>query len=209
LLLINLARIHEQKGQIYLVEAMRIIRDAGDCPPVKLLIIGDVESQKEIALKARLQDYVRTHGLEQQIQFVGFRSDGYRLLQAADLFVLSSVWEGLPLVVLEAMGVRCPVVMTEYGDRFEGFRDGVDGLYVKVCDSKALADGLRRLVRADAAARREMGQNGRAYVEKHLTMERGKQIFVQCVENVLNQSRIARKSLTHHSLSPDNSQILS
>jgi glycosyltransferase involved in cell wall biosynthesis len=209
LLLINLARIHEQKGHIYLVEAIRMIRDAGDCPPVKLLVIGDVESQKEKALKARLQEYVRTHQLEQQIQFVGFRSDGYRLLQAADLFVLSSVWEGLPLVVIEAMGVKCPVLMTEYGDRFDHFRDGVDGLYVKVCDSQALADGLRLLLKATEASRREMGQNGREYVEKHLTMERGKQLFVQSVDEVLKRHCDVKNSVGDHSRSTGNPQVVS
>jgi glycosyltransferase involved in cell wall biosynthesis len=209
LLLINLARIHEQKGQVYLVEAIRMLRDAGDCPPLKLLIIGDVETTREKALKAQLQEYVRTHSLEQQIQFVGFRSDGYRLLQAADLFVLSSVWEGLPLVVLEAMGVNCPVLMTEYGDRFSNFRDGVEGLYVKVRDSKALAEGLRRLLTASDESRRDMGRNGRAYVEQNLTMERGKQLFVHCVEDVLRQSRVVQKSSTDRAQSAECPQILS
>jgi len=209
LLLINLARIHEQKGQKYLVEAIRMLRDAGDCPRFKLLIVGDVETAKEKALKAQLQEYVQTHGLEQHVEFSGFRSDGYRLLQAADLFVLSSVWEGLPLVVLEAMGVECPVLMTEYGDRFSDFRDGVDGLYVKVRDSKALADGLRQLLKSGDESRREMGHHGRAYVEKHLTMERGKQLFVQYVEDVLRQRRIVQKSSTDRSRSAERRQILS
>ena len=192
LMLINLARIHEQKGQIYLVEAIRELRDAGNCPPFTLFIVGDVESQKEKALKARLQKFVQLHSLDQQVRFTGFRSDGFRLMQAADLFVLSSVWEGLPLAVVEAFGARCPVLMTEYGDRFQDFRNGVDGLYVKACDSLALAEGLKQMLQLSNEARRQIGQNGRAYVEQHLTIEQGRRLFVDSVEKVLQDNYATR-----------------
>lgn len=187
LLLLNLARLHEQKGQIFLLEAILKLRDAGDCPPFRLLIAGDAESPAENALKVQLQEFVRVHRLEQQVRFLGFRTDGFRLLQAADLFVLSSIWEGLPLVVLEAFGVECPVLMSEYGDRFENFRDGVDGSYVKAGDSSALADGIRRMLRLSPEAQREIGRNGRNFVEQHLSAQRGKQLFIECVSKVLKE----------------------
>ncbi len=185
LLLVNLARIEAQKGHEYLLEAARLLKESGTCPAFRIVIAGGAESDRAQALLQRLQSFVTAHQLERHVQFLGFRSDGFRLLQAADGFVLSSVWEGLPLAVLEAFAARCPVVMADYGDRFKNFRDDVDGIYTDSCCGRSLADGIRRVLTMSSAERQRMGEAGRVFVEANLTLRHGSELFCNAVEQVL------------------------
>jgi len=82
------------------------------------------------------------------VHFCGYRSDVGRLLAAADLMALSSEREGLPIVVLEAMALRCPIVATRVGSIPDVLRDGHDGWIVEANDpdtlQRAIADVLQR-----------------------------------------------------------------
>ena len=193
LLLVNLARLHEQKGQDMLLQAVERLKDAGS-PAFTLLLVGGAESPVDMAFKRTLEEYSAAHGLDATVRFTGFRKDGYRLLRAADLFVLPSRWEGLPLAVLESFAAECPVVMMQYGERFAGFADGQDGIYVPVGDVPAFATAVQRVLAATPQMRLTMGRRGRDYVLANLTLDAGKQRFLEEVEGVLNQSSPAAAS---------------
>jgi glycosyltransferase involved in cell wall biosynthesis len=116
-----------------------------------VLLAGDGDQREFLAdLAARL-------GLGSRVRFCGYRNDIGRLLAAADLMVLSSEREGLPIVVLEAMATRCPIVTTCVGAIPSVLRDGQDGWSVPANDPDALqramseALGPREVAMARAA----------------------------------------------------------
>ena len=185
LLLLNLARMHPQKALPDLVEAARLLAADDNVPPFKLVIAGDATDAADRAVKAALIKQIEDAGMSDCVLLPGFRTDGPRLLYGADLFVLSSAWEGLPLVVLEAFGAALPVVMTEYGERFEGFRNGADGWYTPVGNPRKLADTIAAAMKLSEQQRREVGEAGRVYMQSHLTLEEGKRQFVEAVEACL------------------------
>lgn len=187
LLLVNLARIEEQKGHQYLVHAAKILRDDPSVPPFRIIVAGGAESTRSQSMLRELNEFIDQHQLHSQMQFLGYRADGWNLLNASDGFVLSSLWEGLPLAVLEAFAAKRPVVMADYGDRFRGFRDGIDGIYTNSRDAASLASGLKTLLKMSAEDRAKMGHNGRAFVEANLTLQRGAAIFCDTVERIAAQ----------------------
>lgn len=191
-LLISIGRIHVQKGQDVLLDAVKLLKESG-LTSFKLLLVGDVESEKERQLKSQLQEFVNVNGLADHVIFTGFREDCWRLLHASDLYVLSSRWEGLPLVVLEALAAACPVLMTEYGERFDGFVDGVHGQYVPCVNPHALADGIRDYLTMPQAERLSIGLQGRAYLEEHFSLSAGKEKFVSIIEDTIAGRRECRQ----------------
>jgi glycosyltransferase involved in cell wall biosynthesis len=86
-------------------------------------------------------------GFLSSVIFLGNRSDTTSLFAAADLFVLPSLFEGLPLAVLEAMAAGCPVIATDVGGVKEVINDGTNGLVVPPADPAALSEALLRLLK--------------------------------------------------------------
>lgn len=114
----------------------------------------------------------------------GERHDVPALLADADVFVLSSTSEGMPLTVLEAMAAGLPVVASAVGGLPELVEDGVTGLLVPPRDPEALADVLRRLL-ADADLRRRLGAAGRARAEERFDLPRFRAEHVELYERLL------------------------
>jgi glycosyltransferase involved in cell wall biosynthesis len=104
--------------------------------------------------------------MAEAVTFTGVRADVPKILAALDLFVLPSLWEGMPNAVLEAMAAGLPVVATAVGGTPEVVMDGVTGLLVPPQDPSALAQAIERLLR-DPDLRRTMGRAGRRRVEQH------------------------------------------
>ena len=96
------------------------------------------------------------------------RRDVSNLLVAADLLVMSSLWEGLGLVFLEAMNASCPIVATAVGGVPEVGRDGATGFLVASGDYDAFGDAVIRLIEQPDLARK-LGQNGRNRLERDFT----------------------------------------
>ncbi len=103
-------------------------------------------------------------GLVDSVELLGERDDVPRVLASADVFVLSSIYECLPISVLEAMAAGLPVVATNVGGVPELVVDGQTGYVVESRNPRALARALHELL-ADADLRRRFGQAGRARVE--------------------------------------------
>lgn len=132
--LLNVGTLKTQKNQALLIRALALFPNRTD---VHLLILG------EGALRAELEALVKTLGLEAQVSMPGFATNPEHYFSSADLFVLSSDWEGLPTVVIEALAAGTPVVSTDCpsGPR-EILADGLFGRLVPVGDAPALAAAM-------------------------------------------------------------------
>lgn len=107
-LILTVGRLETPKAHDDLVDAFaELISARAD---VELAIVG------RGSLRSAIEALVERHGLGDRVHFLGVRGDATALMQAADVFALSSRWEGLPMVLLEAMACRLPVVSTDVGD---------------------------------------------------------------------------------------------
>lgn len=159
----NIAALDPVKDQLMLLEAMPKVLAA--VPDLRLLIAGEGPQ------RAALEQRIRSLGLESTVTLLGFRSDVPRLLKALDIFVLTSKMEGIGGAVLEAMACGVPAVATAAGGVPEVVQDGKTGTLVPVGDSKALADGLIRVLQDRPHAAR-MAENAQAFVRANHNVER-------------------------------------
>ncbi len=142
----TVARLHRQKGVEYFIQAAPEIlrRNSG----ALFVVVGGGPLEKRIRIK------IERLGLADHVILAGERSDALDLLSAFDIFVLPSLWEGLPLVLIEAAGLGKPIIATDIEGSREIIRDGETGLLVPPADPDALAGAVRRLLEAPALARR-------------------------------------------------------
>jgi glycosyltransferase involved in cell wall biosynthesis len=109
--------------------------------------------------------------LEHHVRLVGFRPDILSLLKGLDLFVMSSITEGLGTSILDAMAASKAVVATSVGGIPEVVEDGVTGVLVPPHSAPALAEAILHLLR-DAPLRRRMGEAGLARVRAQFSVDR-------------------------------------
>lgn len=147
-----IARLVEQKGHYYLIEAFS--KAFEENPNLRLLIVGDGE------LKAALQNQVHKKKLDRFIRFTGYRNDVTDVLAALDIFVHPSLWEGFGLSILEAMAMGKPVIATSVSAIPELVEHGVTGILVPPKESESLAWAIARLSH-DASTRKVFGQKAR------------------------------------------------
>jgi len=153
LVFVHVARFSAVKNHRLLINAFTLV--ARQHAGAVLLLVGEGPLREEMmALAARL-------GLQPRIRFLGLRTDVHEILNASDVFVLSSDWEGLPMSVLEAMAAAKPVVATAVGGVRELVADGENGLLVPPGDCEALAAAMSRICEGGAAAAAAMGSRGR------------------------------------------------
>jgi glycosyltransferase involved in cell wall biosynthesis len=155
------ARLEPVKDHETLLGALALLGRQGMA--VNLLLAGDGSE------RPRLEALVPQLGLDPaRIRFLGFRHDVPDLLSAADFFVLSSLQEGLPLAVLEAMAHRLPVVATSVGGVPEVLTDGEHGYLVPTRAVEPLAAAVANLAR-DPELRRKLGEAGACRVEREFS----------------------------------------
>lgn len=130
----TLARLSKQKGINYLLEAAKNILEK--VPNTHFLIVGDGPLRNE------LQNQAKDLGIFQNIHFLGFRTDCEKLLKIMDIFVLSSIDEGLPMAMLEAMATKKPVVVTSVGSIPKVIKNNENGFLVEPANSKELAEKI-------------------------------------------------------------------
>jgi glycosyltransferase involved in cell wall biosynthesis len=147
-------RIFSQKGFEYFVEALAMLHKQG--VRIHGAIAGGGEEDTVRALAVR-------YGIVPYIHLLGHRDDVLDLMYGADVFVLSSIDEGLPNVVLEAMSVGTPVVAADAGGTSEIITEGYDGFVVPIRDSSLLAARIGQLV-GDGVLRKRIGATGRETV---------------------------------------------
>jgi glycosyltransferase involved in cell wall biosynthesis len=134
-------RLSPQKGHTYLLQAAA--RLAADIPRLRLLVVGQGQ------LQGRLERQARDLGIAERVSFVGFRADVANLYAAMDLLAMPSLFEGLPLVLVEALVCGKIAVGTRAPGVTDVIDDGKNGLLVDVGDVDGLAAAIRRVHRGD------------------------------------------------------------
>ncbi len=123
------------------------------------------------SLQAETEQLVRTLGIE-GVRFAGVRTDVPEVMSAADGYVMSSAWEGMPMVLLEAAAAGLPIVSTRVGGNHEVILEGQSGLLVPPSDSDALGAAMLRLTRLPEEERRRMGARGQEHIRAHYDLAR-------------------------------------
>lgn len=150
------AEIIDNKNQIMLVNAFEIIRKA--IPSAKLVLIGPEHDDGE------LQKLVESKGLQNDILFLGWRSDVPMLLHLADVYVASSKSEGLGLNLIEAMACNIPVVATKNRGHLEIVKHAQNGFLVDINDCKTMANYVL-LLHSDAELREKITKQAQLDIE--------------------------------------------
>ena len=148
---IAVSRLVRHKGYPELARAMQGVPDA------ELWVVGERLASDR---GPNMADVLREAGLGERLRMLGYREDVAALLAAADIFVLPSHFEGLPMSVIEAMLSGLPVVASDIRGPREQVVEGETGLLVPMGDAGALRDAIARLA-ADPDLRHRMGEAGR------------------------------------------------
>jgi glycosyltransferase involved in cell wall biosynthesis len=151
------------KGQRHLIDAAHLVIQ--QIPDARFVILGEGE------LRDHLERLVHEQHLQKHVLLPGFRTDVLGCIKGFDLFVMSSVTEGLGTSLLDAMAASKAVVATRTGGIPEVVEDGGTGLLVEPRDHRELAAAIVRLL-TDESGRRAMGEAGRARVCARFTVER-------------------------------------
>ncbi len=156
-LVVAVGRLEPEKNYELLVRSIDRLRSR--FPSIRCLLVGDGRCRAELA------NLVDSLGIASLVTLAGARADIPDLLGAADVFVLSSLKEGLPVSLLEAMAAGRGIVATSVGGIPETIRDGESGLLVPSGDVEALAGGIARLL-ADEGLRARLGRSARDDAER-------------------------------------------
>jgi glycosyltransferase involved in cell wall biosynthesis len=159
----NVAALVPHKGQRHLIEAAALV--VRQLPDTRFMIAGEGE------LREALERQIKDHRLEKHVALLGFQPDVLSLHKAFDLFVMSSVTEGLGTSLLDAMACGKAIVATKAGGIPEVVTEGKTGLLVPPRDHPAMAKAIVRLLK-DAALRDRMGAAGLKVAREKFSAER-------------------------------------
>jgi glycosyltransferase involved in cell wall biosynthesis len=160
--ILTVACFKPQKAPLDFVEVCKTLSE--QIPDVRCLMIGDG------LLRSDIESKVAEYGLESNVHLLGWRCDVLRLLQAADVFVLTSRWEGMPGALLEAMASGIPAVVNDVGGVREVVKDGVNGFVTAPGDTRQMVQRIRQLLEAPPF-RIELGQRARAAVDARFSID--------------------------------------
>jgi len=160
--ILYLGRLHEVKGLEYLIKAFSSVKDKH--PNSILTIVGEGEE------KERLMKMIRSSRLEDSVEFIGRveYKETREYYQNSDIFVLPSLSEGLPNVLMEAMACGLPSVVTHVGGNKELIKDSKGGFLVNPKSSSELSKAINELIE-DPELRNDMGEFNRKRVKKYDT----------------------------------------
>jgi sugar transferase (PEP-CTERM/EpsH1 system associated) len=157
-----IARLEAVKDHVTLLESFSIV--SNKFPKAILVLVGD-GSQKE-----KLKEKSATLGIREKVLFLGTRMDAQEVIQIFDIFVLSSLSEGLSIALLEAMAARKPIVATNVGGNPDIVLDGETGFLVPSQDKHSLSEKLLSLL-SDRNMMSVMGGKGFARVENNFNIK--------------------------------------
>jgi glycosyltransferase involved in cell wall biosynthesis len=170
----SVGNLRRQKNYPILIRAFKTLDEKMD--HLRLVIVG------EGARKEDLERLIRELKLEGKVLLTGGRADVPELLKIMDVYCLASLFEGLPLSLLEAMAAGIPVVGTDVKGTRDVIADGKNGLLVPVNDPEKLAEALRTLLTQDARAE-EIARNGRREVLERFALDE----WVRKYENLFSR----------------------
>ena len=157
------ANLRQSKGYQYFVQAARQVTEA--IPEARFVAVGE----RDNTIAQQLENLIGQLGLRDRCLFLGFRADVPQILTDLDVFVLSSVSEGLSIATIEAMAAGKPVVVTRSGGPEEVVEEGRTGLLVPPADSGALAAKICEVLRTPALAA-ALARNARAEAERRFSL---------------------------------------
>ncbi|MES9830156.1 MAG: glycosyltransferase family 4 protein [Candidatus Thiodiazotropha sp.] len=129
-----IAVLSEQKGLTYLLDAVKAVLDS--VPRAKFLIVGGGRLQDQLVDKSKML------GIDDVVTFTGWRPDALKIFTGFDIFVQPSLWEGLSMVLLEAISTELPVLVTDVADNSKILSHGENGLIISPKDTKSIEQGL-------------------------------------------------------------------
>ncbi len=174
----SVGRLVPPKDYPTLIRAMALLRARGH--DAELLIVGEGPE------RGRLEAEIAASGLGSVVHLAGFQSDVRSWLKRFHCFVLSSLREGQPMVLLEAMAAGLPIVATEVGGIPDTLVPGHEGLLVAPGDPVALADAMERLV-VDGALRRRLGKNAEARCRSEFSIQSICDRYLQIYQDILDE----------------------
>lgn len=180
LLIGNVARLDKVKDQAGLIAAFKLLRDTAGHADCRLIIAGEGPQRDE------LERQITQLGLVATVRLLGNRDDVPELLAECDVFVLSSIAEGMPVTLLEAMAARLPVVATDVGGVGSVVEAGITGTLVPAGDPRALAGALG-MYAADETLRRRHGDAGYARVNAQFGLEAMVTAYVNLYDSLLGR----------------------
>lgn len=182
----TIGRLSEPKAYHLLLAAARLVLDKR--PETRFRVVG--EGRLEAALRQQAQDL----GIAHAVSFDGLRHDIPAILAETHVFVLSSLWEGLPVTAVEAMAAARPVVLTDVGGCRDLVTPGVEGWLVPPGDVETLAAALLEAL-ADPERQRLYGRRGREKVRRAFGLEqyiRGHEQLYEALAVARGRTRVAR-----------------
>jgi len=161
----TVGRLIPQKDQKTLINAVGQVTESH--PHVKLVIVGAGKCERE------LKELAKSKGMEDIVHFTGRveRERVFRILHALDLFVMTSLWEGFSVAVLEAMAVGKPIILTDIPSFNEAIEDGISGIIVPVQDTNALANAITYVMDNPYRAK-AMGLAAKERLEEKFSIDR-------------------------------------
>lgn len=160
-ILLFVGRLNAVKGLIYLVSAMKTIHDNDEFS--RLIIIGNDQGQRKI-----LEDLIRKLQLENNISFIEetTHENVFQYMMASDIFILPSLSEGFPLVLLEAMSCGIPIIVSNVGGMSEIIQDNRNGFLIQTKDPEDIAEKVLMLLK-DENLRKKISENNLTDVKKY------------------------------------------
>ena len=177
-LLVNVARLERPKGQAFLLQGLHRLVGRTD-REVVALFVGTGKHEKEVRAE------VKRLGLEPFVRFAGYRRDVPDILQAADVSVLTSLFEGIPRSLMESMALGLPVVATDVPGTRTLVESGRTGLLVEYGDVEGLVNAFTQLI-DEPELRKRLGENGRRLVrtkfDERLVAERVQRVYERVLQ---------------------------
>lgn len=158
ILILTVAELIPRKNYFQMIDAIKNLRN--NDMNLYYLIVGTGE------LENRLRDYVYRNSLDKKIKFLGYRKDIPDLLNVCDIFALTSLHEGLPRAIMEAMAAGKPIIATNVRGNRDLVVDGVNGYLVPVNDVEATAEAITKLAE-NTTLRTKMGEEGRKIIQDY------------------------------------------
>ena len=180
---VMVGRLQAPKDPITLVRALAMVSDTN----YDALLVGDGPDRPVV------EDEIRRLGIESSVRVLGERGDVRELLATADVFVLSTRSEGLPLSILEAMAAAVPVVASNVGGVAELVVEGETGMLVPPGDPAALGEAIERLL-ADQSLARRLGEAARTRVAEHFDLTAVQEAHVALYRRTLATLALPRSS---------------
>jgi glycosyltransferase involved in cell wall biosynthesis len=174
------ANFYKTKGINLLIEAMRLLEAEHKPLGVKCIVIGDGKQRPE------LEKLIKKHNLKNKVFLVGRISDAYKYLKAFDVFILPSLKEGFPWIILEAMSAEIPIIATRVGALPEIIEDNKHGVLVEPKNSRILADKIFWFLNHTQEAR-NMGFQAGQKIKKEFSL---KKMVAETEKILTNHSKV-------------------